>query len=108
KHNGFSVGGRQNVTIQANQVTGGRLPPTAPGVNDVVYWVTVRAVERIPQLFSAVLGNSDGMIAARATAGIVRVVVPGSLYALNQKLDCLNGANCGIDIEVGGNNVIKA
>ena len=110
--NGFSVGGhggRQNVTIQANQVAApGRLPPTAPGVNDVVYWVTVRTVEQIPQLFSAVLGNSTGMIAARATAGIVRTQVPGSLYSLNQMLDCQNGANCGNDINIGGSDSISA
>jgi len=108
--NGFSVGGhggRQNVTMQANQVAGGgRLPPTAPGVNDVVYWVTVRTVEQIPQLFSAVLGNSTGLIAARGTAGIVRVVVPGSLYALNQMRDCING--CGIDVDVHGSTTITA
>ena len=35
------------------------------------YWVTARVWEDIPQLFSAVLGNSTGRVAARASAAVV-------------------------------------
>src|SRR5712691_8565369 len=55
----FSPGGhngRQNVTIAADVTSPA---PTAPGVQ-VEYWVTVRATESIPQLFSAVMGNMMG------------------------------------------------
>ena len=70
KDNGFAVaaGGRQNVTIAAGTGT----PSTVSGVNSS-YWVTVRATESLPQLFSAVLGNRVGMVAARATA----IIAPG-------------------------------
>ena len=45
---------------------------TNPGlVGCVDYWVTVRTVETIPQLFSAVLGNTTGLSSARATAAAV-------------------------------------
>src|SRR6266498_266617 len=69
RQHGFSVGGnggRQNVTIAADITSPA---PTAPGVT-VDYWVTVRATESIPQLFSAVLGNTIGNSASRATAAV--------------------------------------
>lgn len=61
---------------------------TNPGlVGCVDYWVTVRAVESIPQLFSAVLGNATGLSSARSTAAVVEAQVNGSLILLNRTSD---------------------
>ena len=113
--NGFNDGSTspvQAVTIQAND---GSNPPTmlAPGVNDIAYWVTVRTTQQIPQLFSTVLGNSQGVAATAATAAIVATVVPSSFYALNREGDCTSiaGPNtysagfdkfCGVDVNING------
>ena len=64
--NGFSSAGNQSVTMQA----GVGVPPTAAGVQSSAYWVTTRVNQSVPQLFSAVLGNSSGMVSARATAAL--------------------------------------
>jgi hypothetical protein len=71
--NGFSASGNQNVTIAA----GIGAPPTTTGLNTSTYWVTARVSQSVPQLFSAVLGNSSGLVSARATA------------ALNPAKDCI-------------------
>src|SRR6267378_4216048 len=72
--NGFSsTTAGQYVTI----ASGVGVPPTAPGVNSSAYWVTMRVNQSVPQLFSAVLGNMNGSVAARATA------------ALNPAKDCV-------------------
>jgi len=72
--NGFSsTAANQYVTIAA----GTGVPPTAPGVNSSAYWVTMRVNQSVPQLFSAVLGNMNGIVSARATA------------ALNPAKDCV-------------------
>jgi Flp pilus assembly protein TadG len=107
KVNGFdytTASSRQNVTIQSNITSP---PPTAPGVNNIVYWVTVRTVQNIPQLFSAVLGNTLGTVSAVATAGIVGSIQPGSFFGMNQAGDCITDPNskgfpgCGLDIVTG-------
>ncbi|MCE5307146.1 MAG: pilus assembly protein TadG-related protein [Acidobacteriales bacterium] len=85
--NGFTSGGkngRQEVTIVAGTSPP---PPTAPGVMSVYYWVTVRATEQIPQLFSSVLGNTLGTVSARATAAVAESVAPGTVYGLNRQYD---------------------
>ena len=65
--NGFSsTTAKQYVTIAA----GTGVPPTAPGVNSSAYWVTMRVNQSVPQLFSAVLGNMNGLVSARATAAL--------------------------------------
>ncbi len=114
KANGFdytSSSSRQNVTV-ASGVTAP--PPTAPGVMNIVYWVTVRTVQTIPQLFSAVLGNSTGTVSAIATAAIVGSVLPASFYGMNHAGDCIpylqgapNGVTvpaCGLDVVTGTGN----
>lgn len=118
KNDGFVPGGhngRQNVLIEAN-IPSVALPdsiPTPPGPpRDMVYWVTVRTYERIPQLFSFVNGKQNGEIAAVATAAVASKVVPGSFWGMNQSGDCMfNGGsaalgftyvNCGADINVMG------
>jgi hypothetical protein len=98
-------GGRQKINIQdgigaVTRQDGTNLPSCGanPGlVGCVDYWVTVRTVETIPQLFSAVLGNTTGLSSARATAAAVQAIVNGSLITLNRRLD--TGPNgTGIDI----------
>jgi hypothetical protein len=111
--NGFSVGGeggRQNVTIEAG--VSPPAPPTVPNITNIKYWVTVRTVQTIPQLFSAVLGNSQGTVSAIATAAIAGQVLPGSFYGMNREGDCLTGEgstaktafNCGVDVALSGTN----
>jgi Putative Flp pilus-assembly TadE/G-like len=68
----------QRVTYQSGV---GSAPPTAPGIGTPAYWVTFRVIQRVPQLFSAVLGNSSGLVAARSTA------------ALNGASDCIYALN---------------
>lgn len=89
-------GGRQKVNMQDGIGDVRRqdgTPPltsctTNPGlVGCVDYWVTVRAVELIPQLFSAVLGNATGLSSARSTAAVVEAQVNGSLILLNRTSD---------------------
>jgi Putative Flp pilus-assembly TadE/G-like len=71
--NGFSSSGNQYVSLES----GTGAPPTASGVLSSAYWVTARVNQTVPQLFSAVLGNTTGRVAARATA------------ALNPARDCI-------------------
>ncbi len=115
---GFTPGGhsgRQNVLVEAN-IPSVAFPdsiPTNPGSpRDMVYWVTVRTYENIPQLFSAVLGNQNGAISAVATAAIASKIVPGSFWGMNKIGDCMFSGgsasggftytNCGADINITG------
>ena len=113
KNIGFNyaaAGSRQNVRIQADvgPALGGSFPPTVTGIlqANMVYWVTVRSVQETPQLFSSLLGNTKGTVAAIATAAAVNTILPGSFYGLNHAGDCLtDGAkgakyDCGTDIDV--------
>lgn len=68
----------QRVTYQAGV---GSAPPTAPGIGTPAYWVTFRVIQRVPQLFSAVLGNASGLVAARSTAAVIGA--GACIYALN-------------------------
>ena len=68
----------QRVTYQADVAS---TPPTAPGTGTAAYWVTFRVIQRVPQLFSAVLGNTSGLVAARSTAAISGT--SNCIYALN-------------------------
>lgn len=67
--NGFTNGGNESVTIQSNV---GTSVPTVPGLNNAQYWVVARVSQRIPQLFSAVLGNTTLSAAVESTAAIVQ------------------------------------
>jgi Flp pilus assembly protein TadG len=66
------------VTYQANV---GSVPPTAPGMGNASYWVTFRVIQKVPQMFSAVLGNTSGMVAARSTTAVIGA--SDCIYALN-------------------------
>ena len=109
KQNGFDwTNPRQTVTIQSNDGAVANLPPTAPGVVNMVYWVTVRTVQTVPQLFSSILNRSEGTVSAVATAAIAASIGPGQFYGMDRKGDCLGwtgvagnlvgGSNCGVDV----------
>jgi len=118
-NNGFDYAnnGKVSVTVQAN-VGSAALPTTPTGadlnITHIAYWATYRASQSIPQLFSSVLGNTNGTVTAIGTAAIVAQVIPGSFYGLDRVGDCLaDGAggalttssqlnNCGVDINVQG------
>ena len=76
--NGFTTAGKQRVTI----LSGTGTPPTASGAS-VAYWVEVKVTERVPQLFSAVLGFPNALVAARATTGTRVTSAGGCVIALN-------------------------
>lgn len=104
--NGFSSGGlsgKQTVQVLANVNS---TPPNSSTTAD--YWVQITVTQSIPQLFSAVLRNTNGTVAATSTAavlsssggsgGCVYILDPsgsGSLFATGQ--DTVN-ASCGIKI----------
>src|SRR5436190_9979164 len=120
QQNGFTSGGlgsRQRVTIQSNEADPMNPPPTdmcvqqMKCVKDAVYWVTVRTTQTIPQLFSAVMGHTEGVVSTKATAALVSVIVPASFIALNQAGDCISKPSspakgftydCGTDVDLQG------
>ena len=77
--NGFPGTAPTGVEMSAGS---GPAAPTAPHVG-VRYWVTARAWQRLPQLFSAVLGHRTMTVAARATAGLFIDGESACLYVLD-------------------------
>ena len=101
--NGFSSGGdsgRQSVLVSAG--TGSPFP----GVS-AHYWVTVQITENIPQLYSALLGNSTATIAASSTAAIVDTVVTGSVIGLDRQNDP-GGPNGTVDLKLAASSIIPS
>jgi Flp pilus assembly protein TadG len=100
KANGFDwAASDRSVTVRSYDHT--VQPDTAPNVTLISYWVTVRATERVPQLFAYTMGFTQSTVSAVATAAIVGSIVPGSFYGMNQAGDCQNLAgtlNCGLDL----------
>ena len=76
-------------------------PPTAPCVS-ALYYATARISRRVPQLFSAILGNTNGGVSARATAAMAEVTFEGSLIVINRNNDMAGVGNSG---PPNGNNV---
>jgi Flp pilus assembly protein TadG len=106
QRNGFTPGGHnghQTVTIQAN--TGN--PVSATGVTSS-YWVTVRATETVPQLFSAVLGHPLATVSARATGALTNIIVRGSLVLLNRNGDASPVVGAGANLVVQGGGTVSA
>jgi hypothetical protein len=75
KH-GFN--GSNQVTYQSGI---GGTPPTATGAASASYWVTFRVIQTVPQMFSAVVGNTSGIVAARSSAAILGA--SDCVYAMN-------------------------
>jgi hypothetical protein len=103
KQNGFYTNNaNQNVTIVSNVTA---TPPTAPGVNTAGWWITVRVAQRVPQLFSAALGNRTGLVAARSTAAVtpatacVYVLDPTGTAAYYQNGSTTFSSACGIYVD---------
>ena len=100
KVNGFTSKSPQSVVIDSN--VGSTLPPTAPGVSSAAFWVTARVSQTVPQLFSAVMGNTSGIVAARATAGLnpakdcIYVLDPSVSGAYNQNGSTNVTSACGV------------
>ncbi|PWU05244.1 MAG: hypothetical protein C5B51_15150 [Terriglobia bacterium] len=78
QQHGFKTSGNQRVSYQTGVNS---VPPTASGTGSASYWVTFRAVQRVPQLFSAIMGNTTGLVAARSTAALAGA--SDCIYALN-------------------------
>jgi hypothetical protein len=106
--NGFdtAVSSTQSVAITSDTNPSSVNPiPTAPGVNNGAWWITARVVKRVPNLFSAVLGNTSGLVAARATAAIqpglacVYALDPSAQGAYSQNGNTTFNANCGIYVD---------
>ena len=85
--NGFyegGGGGAQSVSLTSDVSSPFN---TATGPIAVNYWVRADVQQRVPQLFSAVLGNPTTIVRATATAAIVQVNIPESLVLLNRQYD---------------------
>jgi hypothetical protein len=98
--NGFTSSPTGNQYVSSQSGVG--VPPTAPGVNSSAYWVTVRVNQTVPQLFSAVLGNSTGRVAARATAALnpardcIYVMDPAGSDAIHMNGNASLISSCGV------------
>lgn len=111
-NNGFNYvsNTRMRVWMQADVGSGSQpLTPAGGSLNiapaNIKYWVTARAVTTIPQLFSSLLGNTQGTVAALGTAAVAAETTPGSFIGLNREGDCLTKSdgtkyNCGVDINL--------
>jgi hypothetical protein len=102
---GFQATGNQNVTYQTGgpSLTGTTAaPPTAPGIGSISYWVTYRVVQKVPQMFSAVLGFPNGMVAARSTAVVtgandcIYVMDPAASGSMNVNGTAELSSGCGL------------
>jgi hypothetical protein len=94
-------GGTISMTASANFP-----PPTVSNLGTGFYWVTARAVEIIPQLFSAVLGNPTGISSARASAAIVTEYLNGAVHTLNRQFDNVTASGLPQGADIGGSGQI--
>ena len=118
--NGCSYGEAHGFTADSLTYQTGvaSVPATAAGMRAAAYWVTFRATQKVPQLFSAVLGNRTGLVVGRSTAAIVGL--SDCIYALNRTMASAisvsgtasvtsscgifdnSGANCALSTNGGG------
>jgi hypothetical protein len=77
QQHGFN-GTNQWVTYQSGA---GGAPPIVSGVSSSSYWVTFRAIQKVPTMFSAILGNTSGLVVARSSAAVTGA--SDCIYALN-------------------------
>ena len=102
--NGFT-NGVSNRTVSIAIGSGSTGMPVS-GVSPSKYWVSATVTEKIPTLFSWVLGHSAMNIAARSTVAVYNGGGGGCIYALNPTMDgginMSNGSltsNCGIYVK---------
>jgi hypothetical protein len=81
-------------------------PPTVSNLPTAYYWATARAVQVIPQLFSAVLGNPAGISSARASAAIVTEYANGAVHTLNRQYDNITASGLAQGVDIGGSGQI--
>ena len=103
-------GGTAGLTsgVSSSVTTLGVVPSTIqtlPGVT-AYFWVTARATQIIPQLFSAVLGNPTGISSARSTAAIVPMPTNGALHTLNRQNDTIASSGLSQGVDIGGTGQI--
>ena len=104
RQNGYTTGGNQRVTVEANTTT----PyTTATGPVAVRYWVSVVVSETIPQLWSRMYGNNAMVAASRATAAIGETIYDGNLILLDRQNDAAGFGNNGAYV-YGENLLIQA
>jgi len=77
QQHGFN-GANQWVTYQSG-VSG--TPPTFLGMPTSSYWVTFRVKQRVPAMFSAILGDMSGLVVARSSTALIGAA--DCIYALN-------------------------
>jgi hypothetical protein len=76
----------------------------------ISYWVIARVSERLPQLFSSVLGYRDAVVTARASTGVRQASSGGCVFAMNPTASgsmYLNGSTLletGCGVFVNSNN----
>src|SRR5262249_25528377 len=108
QQNGFNptAGSKQRVGINSDVNPNTTNPiPTAPGINNGTWWITARVTQQVPSLFSAVLGNTSGLVAARATAAIqpgiacIYALDPTAAGSYYQNGGTTFNANCGIYVD---------
>jgi Flp pilus assembly protein TadG len=135
QQNGFTAGGAggtQSVTVASGTTTP---PPTAPGVNGIYYWITVRVMQSNLLWFGSVVADASGSHAiaaptemagarfdrlpvalalmsggpaARASAGVSDGILGGTLFLLNRQNDTSGVDSAGVDLSGGGSVAVTA
>ena len=105
KANGYTTAGRLRVTLQTG--TG-----TVNGIH-VTYYAVAKVSETLPQLFSAVTGNTNAHYTARSTVGYIPASGGGCIYVLNPTIASLtmNGntslsTGCGVYVNSSNSGAI--
>ena len=106
EQNGYASGGRQTVMVSADTTS----PyTTATGPVSVRYWISVQVAESVPQIWSAMFGNTLMTVSSRATAAVGETIFDGNLILLDRENDSApfgsNGSNMyGVNLLVQAND----
>jgi hypothetical protein len=94
--NGFTNGSNRR-GVSASSGTTGTIQNATPN-----YWITFTVTETLPQVFSAVLGNSWANVTGTATAGVLGGAAGGCIYIMQSSGTDLSmsggtiASNCGV------------
>jgi len=106
--NGFLNTGRQSVSL-----TGGTGTPPVSGVSPA-YWVSATATEKIPTLFSAVLGQYWAQVSVQSVAAIFQGTSGGCVYVLDKNASdaylqngSLFATGCGIYVNSNSSSAFR-